>query len=108
MSPIKGFRHTIMGFIFVAVSGIDNPRLVAIATKECHQFVIAHAAIDGWLRNLIAIEMKNRQDHAILAWVDEFIEVPCSGSWARFGFAVSDKTGHDQARIIEDSAKAGT
>ena len=108
MNPIKGFRHTIMGFVFVAVGGIDNPRLVAVATKECHQFVIAHAAIDGRLRNLIAIEMKNRQDHTVFARIDEFIEVPCTSGWTRFGFTVSDKTGHDQARIIEDSAVAGT
>ena len=97
-----------MGFVFVAVGGIDNPRFIAIAAKERHQFVIAHAAIDSWLRNLIAIEVKNWQDHTVFARIDEFIEMPRTSSWTRLGFAISDKTGHDQARIIEDSAIAGT
>ena len=59
------------------------------------------ACEDGRVGDLVAVEVQDRQHHAVGDRVEELVGMPCGGQRAGLGFAVADDAGDDQVRIVE-------
>src|SRR5713101_7027845 len=76
----------------------------AVAGEETSEFPIRHPGKHGWIRDLVAIEMKNGQHRTIAYRVQKFIAVPARSQWPRFGLAVSHHATCEQVWIVEHGA----
>ena len=99
MRPLKRVCHFVVRIDAVLCS-VNNARLITVAAKERHQFVITHSAKNSRCRNLITVEVKNRQYYAIFARVKQLIEMPSASRRPGLGFAVTNQTSYRQIRII--------
>src|SRR5436853_891004 len=54
--------------------------------------------------DLVAIEVKDRQDHAVAHGVEKLVAVPAGRQRAGLGFAIADDASDEQIRIIESRA----
>ena len=107
MRPLKRVCHFVVRIDTVLCS-VNNARLIAIATEECHQFVITHPAKNSRRRNLVTIEVKNWQYYTIFARIKQLIEMPSASCRPSLGFTVTNQTGYCQIRIIHRCAVAST
>src|ERR1035438_2007884 len=55
----------------------------------------------GWVANLVAIEVQDRQHGSVGNWVQKLVGLPCGGQRPRFRFAVADNARDDQTGIVE-------
>src|SRR6202041_2473317 len=69
---------------------LDEIWLPAISGEEMSEFLIVHSPQHGWIRDLVAIQVKNGQDRAIANRIKKFIAMPACRQRAGFRFAVSD------------------
>ena len=99
MRPLKRVCHFIVR-IDAVFCRVNNARLITVAAKERHQFVITHSAENSRCRNLITVEVKNWQHYTIFARVKQLIEMPSASCRPGLGFAVTNQTGYCQIRII--------
>ena len=53
------------------------------------------------IRDLVAVEMEDRQHTPITGRVDEFVSVPTRCQRSRLGLAVADDAGDDQIGVVE-------
>src|SRR6476659_2722824 len=66
---IERDRHELMHLVrLVPFEEIGFP---SIAGEECRQLVIAHAAEDGWVGNLVSVQVKDWQDSPISNWIQK-------------------------------------
>src|SRR6266404_2011550 len=79
----------------------NKVRLVPIAFEKVRKLVFRYPGQHGGTGNLVAVQMKNRQDRTITQWVQEFVRVPTGGKWARLSLAITYNTTHQQIRIIK-------
>src|ERR1700722_2373344 len=63
---------------------------VSIPAKQTLQLSFSNTCQDGWIRNLIAIEMEYRQYCAVSNRIEKFVRVPRCRHWSGFGFAVTN------------------
>ena len=76
----------------------------AITSQQTLQFLVADPRQQRRIVDLVAVQMKNRQDRAIANRAQKLIDVPGSRQGPRFRFAVADYGRHDQFRIVERRA----
>src|ERR1019366_4472655 len=55
----------------------------------------------GWVADLVAIEVQDRQHGSIGNWVEKLVGLPCGRQGACFRFTVADNAGDDQIGIVE-------
>src|ERR1019366_1343748 len=55
----------------------------------------------GWVADLVAIEVQDRQHGSIGNWVEKLVGLPRGCQGACFRFTVADDAGHDQIGIVE-------
>src|ERR1017187_2941238 len=55
----------------------------------------------GWVADLVAIEVQDRQHGSIGNWVEKLVGLPCGRQGACFCFTVADDAGDDQIGIVE-------
>ena len=65
---------------------------------------MADAREDGWIGDLVTVEVQNRQHGAVADRIDELVRMPGGGERPRFGLAVADHAGDDELRIVEAGA----
>src|ERR1017187_2781286 len=83
---------------------LDKVWLPAVAGKEADEFFIVHTAKHGWIRDLPAIEMKNRQHCAVTHRVQKFIAMPARRERPGFRLAVSHHATCEQVGVVEHRA----
>src|ERR1039458_5321884 len=55
----------------------------------------------GWVADLVAIEVQDRQHGSVGNGVEQLVGLPCGGQGARFRFSVADDAGDDEFGIVE-------
>ena len=76
----------------------------AVPGKELGQFLVVHAGQHGGIRDLVAVQMKDRQHRAVARRIQKLVAMPTRGQRSGFGLAVSDDATGEQVRIVEDRA----
>src|SRR6185295_12377376 len=56
------------------------------------------------IRDLVAVQMENRQHDAVADRIEELVGVPCRRERTRLGFPIADDAGHDEIWIVEHRA----
>ena len=97
--PIEGRGHRLMHLLRLVP--LDEVRRPAVAEEQVLQFLVGDACEDGRVGDLEAVEVQDRQHHAVGDRVEELVGMPCGGQRAGLGFAVADDAGDDQVRIVE-------
>ena len=92
------------GVRFVVKAGHKEVRLIAHAAEELGEFLVRDAREDGGVRDLVAVEMENRQHDAVGLGVHELVGLPGRGKRARLGLAVAHHGHGQQAGVIENRA----
>ena len=90
---------------FTAFYKVGRP---AAASYKLLQFLMLDASQNGWVADLIAIEVEDWQHSSISNGIEKFIGLPGSGQRAGFRFAITDDTGNNQTGIIEGGPKSMT
>src|SRR5580700_9649790 len=83
---------------------LDKVWLPAVAGEEPYEFFVVHAAKHGGIRDLPAIEVKNRQHRAVTRRVQKFVAMPARSQGPGFGLAVSHYATSEQIGVIEHCA----
>jgi hypothetical protein len=63
------------------------------------------AGEDCGIIDLVAIQVKNREDRTVGDWVEEFGAVPARSKRACLGLTISDHCDGNEVGVIEDCAK---
>ena len=79
--------------------------LPAAAVEETFHFVVRDARKDGRVVDLIAVQVKDRQNGAVGCGVQEFIGVPGGSERACFRFAVADRDGGNKVGVVENGTE---
>src|SRR5215469_1213909 len=80
----------------------DEIRPPPVTRKETGELSIAHARQQRGVRDLVAIQVKNRKNGAIPSRIDELINLPTGGQRPGFCFAIPDYAAGQQIRVIEN------
>ena len=99
---IERGRHELMHF-FRLVS-LDEMRGVAVAAEEMIQFFMTDSRQHAGIGDLVAVKVKDRENHPVGKRVQKFVRVPARCQGPGLGLAVADDAGHDQIRVIEGRA----
>ena len=101
-APVRiGVRVVRRGGVGGVVGDLEEIRLVAVADHQGPQFVLGDAGQHRRIGDLVAVEVQDRQHHAVLGGVAEFVGVPSGGQRTGFGFAVADHGRHQQVGVVE-------
>src|ERR1035437_1129467 len=96
---IQSSGHQLMLFFrHVALEEMGFP---AVAGEEIGKLLIIHPGKHGWIRDLPAVEMKNRQHGTVTRRIQKFIAVPARSERARFRLAVSHHATREQVGVVE-------
>ena len=83
---------------------LDDIRFVPVAAQELVELLGRDARKYGRIGDLVAVEMQDRQDGAVLRRIEEFVGVPARRQRSGFGFAVPDHGGDDEIGVVERGA----
>ena len=83
---------------------VDVERLVAVAAEQLRQLFARNARQHRRARDLVAVEMQDRQHRAIARRIEKLVRVPAGRERSGLRFAVADDAGDDQIRIVERGA----
>src|SRR5690606_14202190 len=78
---------------------------VAVAPEEVPEFRVRHPRQQGRVRDLVTVEVEDRQNRAVHLWVEELIGVPGCRQRSRLRLPVADDTGHDEVGVVESGAE---
>src|SRR3974390_2633592 len=76
-------------------------RRVAIAAEKLLQLFVTDPGKNGGTGDLVAVEMKDRQNRAVRCWVQELIGMPARCQRPGFSLAIADDAGNDQIWVVE-------
>ena len=82
-----------------------DQRPVAVALEQREQLGFGDAREDGRIRDLVAVQMEDRQDGAVGLRVEELVRVPAGGERSRLRLTVADDAGDEQIRVVERGAE---
>ena len=99
----EDFGHACVHVFWVVA--FNKVRIPAVAAEELLEFFVFNTCQKGRVTDLVAVKVKNRQYCAVSFRVQELVRVPSSGKWASFGFAVTNNTSSDEARVVKDRTK---
>ena len=87
------------------IAAFHEVRLPAAAQEEVLHLLVGNAGEDRRIRDLIAVQMKDRQDSAVRNRIEELVALPGGGQRAGLRLAVADNSRRDQAGIVKHSAE---
>src|ERR1700682_1825819 len=67
----------------------DEIRPVPVADKQTLQFILADASQQGGVRDLVAVQMQDRQHRSITRRVQKLVRVPACRQWSGLGLTVA-------------------
>src|SRR5262249_42599581 len=89
----------------VGLVTFNEPWLVAVALHELRELLARNAREHGRARNLVAIEVQDRQHCTVTRRVQELVRVPSGSERTGLGLTVADDARGDEAGIVEHGAK---
>ena len=84
---------------------LHKERRPSAAAKKLLQLLASDAREDGWIRNLVTVEMQDRQHRAVGDRIEELVGMPRRGERSGFRLAVADDARHDERGIVEHRAE---
>ena len=103
MDAIQGRCHELMHRR--RIFALDEVRRVAVPAEQLIQFLVTDPGQDAGVGDLVAVEVQDRQDHAIADRVQELVGVPTRRQRAGLRLAIADDAGDDQVRVVVGGAK---
>ncbi len=76
-------------------------RVVPVAAQQRVELVLGDPGQHRRVGDLVAVQVQDRQDRAVVDRVEELVRVPGRCQRARFRLAVADDTGDEQAGVVE-------
>ena len=101
--PVQRMRHARVHRLVLLAR--DDQRIIAKARDEGVQLIVGHAAEDGGIGDLVAVQVKDRQHRAVRRRIEEGGAVPPSGERPGLRLAVPHHAGGDQIGLVEHRAK---
>src|SRR4029078_6415182 len=83
------------------IAALDEIWRVAIADEQRLQFLVADAGQDRWVRDLVAVEIQDRQDGAITHGIEKLVRVPRRRQWPGLGLTITDDARDDEIGVVE-------
>ncbi len=83
----------------------DEIRLPPAALEQRGELGLRDTREHGRVRDLVAVQVQDRQDRAVTDRVEELVRVPARRERAGLGFAVADDTRDDQIGVVERGAE---
>jgi hypothetical protein len=85
----------------VGIVALDEEGLVAVPAHQGRQLFAADAREHRRIRNLVAIQVQDRQHRAVARGIQELVRMPARRECTGFRLAVADHAADDQIRIVE-------
>jgi hypothetical protein len=82
----------------------DEQRPVAVTLEQRDELGLRDPREHGRVRDLVAVQVQDRQHDTVGLGVDELVRVPARRERAGFSLAVADDAAHDQPGVVEDGA----
>ena len=79
----------------------DEQRPVAVALEERHELGARDPREHGRVRDLVAVQVQDREHRAVPLRVQELVRMPARRERARLGLAVADDARDEQIRVVE-------
>ena len=96
---VEHLRHPLVHRL--GLVAVDPVHGVAIALEQRVELVVADPGEDGRVRDLVAVQVEDRQDCAVRGGVEELVRVPARRERPRLGLAVADDTADEQVGVVE-------
>ena len=87
--------------VWLVETRVDDQRSPAVALEEGDELVLGNAREHGRVRNLVAVQVEDRQDGTVDDRVQELVRMPARRERSRLGLAVTDDAGDDEIGIVE-------
>ena len=87
--------------VWLVEARVDDQRSPAVALEEGDELVLRNAREHGRVRDLVAVQVQDRQDGTVDDRVQELVRMPARRERSRFGLAVADDAGDDEIGIVE-------
>jgi hypothetical protein len=84
---------------------LDKGHVVAVTGEHVAHVVVTRAAQDGRARDLVAVEMEDRQHGTVARRVQEVDALPAAGERSGLGLAVAHHRGDDEVGVVERRAE---
>jgi nitrogen-specific signal transduction histidine kinase len=88
------------------IVALDKMRIPSIAAKQPLQLLVRNPSQQRGIGDLVAIEVKDRQDGAVANRIQKFVAVPRGRQGTGLGLAVTDDAVDDQVGIVEAAPNA--
>ena len=89
----------------VRLVALDEQRPVAVALEERDELVLRDAREDGRVRDLVAVQVQDRQHRAVGLRVEELVRVPARRERPGLRLAVADDARDEQVGVVERGAE---
>src|SRR5450759_2346182 len=93
-------RHRVLA---VEAAG-DHVRRVAVPAHQVEKLRLRDPGEHGRVRDLVAVEVQDRQHDAVGQRIDELVRVPAGRERSGLGLAVADHCGDQEVRVVERRA----
>jgi hypothetical protein len=77
---------------------------VTVTGEKVNQLLIAQAAKDRRIRDLVAVKMQDRKHRPVTRRIEKLVGMPTCREWPGLALAIAHYAAGDQVRIIEDRA----
>ena len=86
------------------IRALDDDRVPALAGQVGLDVLVAGPTEDGRPRDLVAVQLQDRQDRSVAPGIEEGRDLPRRREGTRLGLAVTDDAGDEQVRVVEGGA----
>ena len=101
-----GRKALVNGRVLLAVEAARHDQgPVAVALEELEQLLVADPRQHGRVGDLVAVQVQDGEDGAVLLRVEELVRVPAGGQRTGLGLAVADDAAHEQIGVVEGGAE---
>src|ERR1700722_9679026 len=84
----------------------DEVRLITTPDVEGLQVFVARPTLHGRPRNLVPVEVQDREDRAIAHWIEKVDGLPATFQGTGLGISVTNHAGNDQVGVVEGCAES--
>src|SRR6185312_6724674 len=77
---------------------------VTVTGEKVNQLLVAQAAKDRRIRDLVAVKMQDRKHRPVTCRIEKLVGMPTSRERPSLALAIADYAASEQAGIIEDRA----
>jgi hypothetical protein len=79
----------------------------SVATKQLLQLLARNSGEKRRIRDLVAVEMQDRQHRAIGGRIEKLVGMPGRGQRARLRLAIANDAGDDERGVVEHGPESG-